>query len=417
MPSGRDVLQVVPACSERRIALRVSPDAERMVRAGHPWLYDEAILKQSHAGAPGDLAVVYDRRERFLAIGLYDPTSPIRVRVLQRHKPAPIDRTWFTARLAAALAVRRPLAAQRDTTGYRLVHGENDGLPGLVVDRYEQTLVVKLYTAAWAPYLQSVLAALEQTVPSERVILRLSRAVQGQRKSLHGLADGMVLLGRPLKGPVPFVEHGLRFEADVLHGNKTGFFLDQRDNRAEVERHSRRQHALDVFASSGAFSVYAARGGAREVTTVDMSRPALEAAKRQMALNRAFPAVARAKHRLIAGDGFEVLDALAKSRERFGLVIVNPPAFATTTAEAPTALSAYRRLTQLALRVLEPEGLLVFSCCSSQVSGEQFFMAVHQAAAKAGRPLRDLMRTGHPLDHPIGFKEGAYLKTVFALAP
>ncbi|MBI3324888.1 MAG: class I SAM-dependent methyltransferase, partial [Candidatus Omnitrophica bacterium] len=311
-----------PAPSERRIALRVTPDAQRRLRQGHPWLYDQSIRRQSHQGKPGDLAVVFDQKtRRFVAIGLYDPTSPIRVRILQRRRPSPIDRAWYQRCLEAAVRRRDALVASGVTTGYRLVHGENDGLPGLVIDRYERTLVVKLYTVAWVPHLRQVLEALAGVSPAQRVILRLSRAIQRHPEHLHGLTDGVTLLGQPLDGPVVFLEHGLRFEVDPLHGQKTGFFLDQRDNRAMVERLAAGGEVLDAFAYTGGFSVYAARGGARGVTMLEASRPAVDAAQRNMALNREHPAIAAARQTLVTEDAFEGLARLHKERRYFDVVV------------------------------------------------------------------------------------------------
>jgi 23S rRNA (cytosine1962-C5)-methyltransferase len=406
-------LDACPAPAERRIQLRVTAAAEGMLRHGHPWLYDQAIREQSHTGRPGDLAVVFDRHRKFLAIGLYDPDSPLRLRVLQARKPAPIDAAWFQARLTAAAARRAPLAEMR-TTGYRLVHGENDGLPGLVVDRYDTTLVVKLYTAAWVPHLREVLAALERVQPAQRVVLRLARSLKERPARLHGLRDGMVLAGPPLEGPVEFLEHGLRFEVDPRAGQKTGFFLDQRDNRFRVERLARGRRVLDAFAYTGAFSVYAARGGAVSVVSVDTSAPALEAAKRNMALNREHPNVAAAEHRTIRGDAFAVLKSLAAQRKEFDVVLLDPPAFAASKDQVREALKAYTRLTQAGLRVLRPGGVLVESSCSTHVGENAFYQAVHRAARQAKRPLREIERAGHPIDHPIGFSEGAYLRCLFA---
>jgi 23S rRNA (cytosine1962-C5)-methyltransferase len=278
-------LDALPRASDRRIALQVTPAAERALRGGHPWVFDQAIVKQSHAGQPGDLAVIFDGKRRFLAIGLYDPDSPIRVRVLQHRQPATIDRAWFAGRLQAAAAIRQPLVAQH-TTGYRLVHGENDGLPGLIAGRYADTLVVKLYTAAWLPHLRDVVAGLHTVQPFERLVLRLSRNTAASAAP-YGLSDGQTLIGDDPGGPVIFQENGLFFAADVVKGHKTGFFFDQRDNRAEVRARAAGRRVLDVFAYSGGFSVYAAAGGATEVTSLDISAPALADAAANFALNRA----------------------------------------------------------------------------------------------------------------------------------
>ena len=409
-------LPEIPSPADRRIAVHVTPEAERALRHGHPWLFDHAIRRQSHEGLAGDLAVVFDRKRDFLAVGLYDPHSTIRVRVLHHGKPAKIDRDWFQAKLMAAAQARAPLL-DGNTTGYRLVHGENDGLPGLVVDRYERTLVLKLYTFAWLPHLRDVLPALVDVIPTERLILRLGRAMLERPQELYGLHDGEILCGLDLDGPLLFRENGLCFEADPVRGQKTGFFLDQRDNRARVEKLAGGKEVLNVFAYTGGFSVYAARGGARSVVSIDLSATALEAAARNMAHNAHIPAVASAAHETVVADAFEALVRLGEDGRRFDLVVIDPPAFAQKQEQVAQALSAYERLTRLGLGVLRPGGALVQASCSSRVEAEAFFEAVHRAAAQAGRPLREIERTGHPLDHPVTFREGAYLKCLFAAAP
>ncbi|MCP4544751.1 MAG: class I SAM-dependent rRNA methyltransferase [Chloroflexi bacterium] len=407
----------IPSTAAQRVAVHVTPAAERALRRGHPWIFDQAIRRQNREGSVGDLAVVFDRQRRFLAVGLYDPYSSIRVRILQQGERATIDRDWFQARLTTATQLRNPLQKD-DTTGYRLVHGENDGLPGLVLDRYDETLVLKLYTLAWIPHLHNLLAAIANVIPTERLVLRLGRAMQEQPQHLYNLSDGTILFGPAFDGPVIFRENGLRFEADPIHGQKTGFFLDQRENRARVEKLATGKTVLNVFAYTGGFSLYAARGGARAIVDVDVSRPALDAAARNLALNRDYPSVAAVadKYERLAEDAFEALARLGRNR-RFDLVIIDPPAFAKKRAEVERALSAYQRLTRLGLGVLQSGGTLVMASCSSRVAADEFFSAVHRAAVQARRPLREIERTGHPLDHPITFKEGAYLKCLFATAP
>ncbi len=426
MADAVDPLISIPRPAGRRLALRVTPEAQRALRQGHPWLFDRAVVSQSATGQPGDLAVVFDDRRRFLAIGLYDPASPIRVRVLQHGSPAVIDAAFFAGRLAAAVDRRASLLTGGEgvrliagptggeTTGYRLVHGEGDGLPGLVVDRYERVLVVKLYTAAWLPHLRDVLAGLDRVAPADAVVLRLSRAVQRQPAALHGLADGATLAGTLAANPVIFRENGLLFEADVLHGQKTGFFLDQRENRARVERLAAGRETLNVFAYTGGFSLYAVRGGAPAVVSLDISAPALAAAQRNFDLNRRLPAVAAARHELLVADAFAGLTRLAEDGRRFDLVVVDPPAFAKQQSEIPTALRSYERLAALAVGVVRPGGTLVMASCSSRVSAEDFFAAVRRGAGRAGRVLHAFDHTGHPIDHPVGFAEGAYLKCLYA---
>jgi 23S rRNA (cytosine1962-C5)-methyltransferase len=409
----------IPAPAARRIAIRVTPEAERALRQGHPWLFDQAIRQQSHEGAPGDLAVIFDRKRRFLAVGLYDPHASIRVRILQHGEPATIGQGWFKAKLSAAAELRAPLLQQPPdvtTTGYRLVHGENDGLPGLVIDRYENTVVLKLYTPAWIPHLKDMCAVLTGISPAERLVLRLSRAMLKLPQNLFGLSNGMILSGPTFDHPVLFQENGLRFEVDPIHGQKTGFFLDQRDNRARVEKLANGKSVLNVFAYTGGFSIYAARGGARNIISVDTSAPALAAAVRNLAHNQHIPTVAAAMHEVVAEDAFETLAQMGANNRRFDLVIIDPPAFAQKQTQVAQALSAYRRLTQLGLGVLRPGGTLVQASCSSRVDAETFFNTVNRAAEQVGRPLREIERAGHALDHPITFKEGAYLKCLFAVA-
>lgn len=402
-------LSQLPGPSAKRIALRIGPPAERALRQGHPWVFDQSITGQSHTGAPGDLAVIFDDKRHFLAIGLYDPTSSIRVRILQSREPATINADWFQNKLFIATRLRAALD-EKNTTGYRLVHGENDGLPGLVLDRYADTLVLKLYTPAWIPHLKDFCDALTQVNPATYLILRLSRSLQKQTEYLHGLSDGMTLSLRTPPNRILFRENGLIFESDPVHGQKTGFFLDQRDNRARVEKLSRDRSVLNAFAYTGGFSVYAARGGAKEVVSVDVSAPALEAAVRNMGHNE----LAAVPHETIAEDAFEVLARMASQKRLFEVVIIDPPMFAQSEKQIAAALSAYRKLTRLGLGVLRHGGTLVQASCSGRVDAGSFFESIHQSAKEAGRRLTELERSGHALDHPISFKEGAYLKCLFA---
>ena len=400
----------LPGPSAKRIAMRINPAAERALRQGHPWIFDQAIDEQSHNGAPGALAVIFDDKRRFLAIGLYDPTSAIRVRILQSHEPATINADWFQNKLTAASHLRAALD-EKNTNGYRLVHGENDGLPGLVLDRYAETLVLKLYTPAWIPHLKDFCNALSQVSQAHYLILRLSRSLQKQTEFLHGLSDGMTFSHLTPRSLILFKENGLIFESDPVHGQKTGFFLDQRENRAQVEKLSRGRSVLNMFAYTGGFSVYAARGGAKEVVSVDVSAPALGAAVRNMQHNNL-----TVPHETIADDAFEVLARMAAQKRLFDMVIIDPPMFAQNEKQIASALSAYRKLTRLGLGILRKGGTLVQASCSSRVDANTFFEAVHQSAKEAGRRLTELDRTGHALDHPISFKEGAYLKCLFATA-
>jgi 23S rRNA (cytosine1962-C5)-methyltransferase len=405
----------LPRPGAQRLAVRVTSDALRHIRAGHPWVFDHSIVSVSHEGTAGDLAVVFDADRKFAAIGLFDPTSPMRLKMLHHGRPVTIDRAFWTRRIQTALSLRQPLIDRGDTTGYRVVNGENDGMPGLVLDRYDRTLVMKLYSAAWVPHLHDLIPVIDELLHPESMVLRLARSIPGE--SLAGLEEGDALIGTPPDGPVLFQECGLTFEADVVHGQKTGHFLDQRDNHAYLSTLVDGARVLDLFASTGGFTVHAAAGGASEVTAVDQSEPTLAVAERNLALNRRLRSVAACTYRPVVADAFREMDRLVHRGQKFDVVVIDPPSFAQRQHEVERALGAYAKLTDLGVRLVAPGGLLVQCSCSSRVSAEQFHATVARAAGRAGRPWEELRRTGHAIDHPVTFPEGAYLKAVFARVP
>jgi len=404
-----------PHCATRPVKLQVTNSAIASLHRGHPWLYAERIKEESHQGQAGDLAVVFDTKKRFVAVGLYDPHSRIRMRVLRASKPGPIDRDFFAERIAQALARRLPLLKTK-TDGYRMIFGESDGLPGMVIDRYADTAVVKLYTHIWLPHLYDCLDILLEQHPLERIVLRLSRGMRQPPESLRGLADGQIIYGEPIRETLTCLENGLRFEVDPIRGQKTGFFLDQRDNRARVEKLARGRRVLNVFSYNGGFSLAAARGGATEVTSIDQSGSALESSQRNFVLNAGVAAIAAAKHLTIEDDAFKALTELVKKGEKYGLVIIDPPAFAVRRSQVKAALNAYGRLAHLGVSLLAPGGDIVLASCSSPVSIEDYRQVVCVAAERAGRPLREISETAHPLDHPLDFADSRYLKCLFAKA-
>jgi 23S rRNA (cytosine1962-C5)-methyltransferase len=380
------------------------------LRAGHPWLFSDSVREQNRAGQAGELAVIYDRKDRFLASGLFDPDSPIRVRVLHVGKPQAIDHAWWAERLTRALEARQGLFDEQ-TNGFRWINGESDGWPGLVLDRYDRTLVLKLYTAAWLPRLEEVAGLISGRLYPWRIVLRLSRNIQTLAQHQFRKADGEVLSGPPLDGAVTFLETGLRFEADVVRGQKTGFFLDQRENRRQVEALARGRDVLNAFSFSGGFSVYAARGGARSVTDLDLSAHALAGAERNVALNAANASVASCRHELVQADAFEWLNQQAA--QRFDLVILDPPSLAKREGERIGAVRAYGRLALSGIERLTRGGILVACSCSAHVSAEEFFEAVRRAALSSGRRFEELRTTRHAPDHPTTFPEAEYLKAIY----
>ena len=290
-----------------RIKIKISKSLQGKIRKGFPWVHYYQLNNRKISGKAGDLGVIYDSDNRFLAIGLFDPFSDIRLRILQTRNPREIDETFFRERLQQSLKLRNPLNAQK-TTAYRIVNGENDGFPGMVVDRYNDIMVIKVYTSAWFPYLKMLVGLLEGMAGARRVLLQLSRHVQ--RVSENGYQDNQMLLGPDLEKPVRFRENGLSFEADLLHGQKTGFFLDQRDNRQKVRELAEGRSVLNMFSYTGAFSVYALAGGARSVLEVDVNAQAQAAALKNWELNFGTDVNQRDRLRQIKGDAFEQLASL-----------------------------------------------------------------------------------------------------------
>ena len=373
------------------------------VRSGHPWVFADSVKSQNRPGTTGEFAVMYDRKDRFLAIGLYDAESPIRVRILHCGKPAAIGREWWLEKARACLAKREGAVLKAGTNGARLINGESEGFPGIVVDVYADSLVVKIYATSWLPHWEEIESVLREVFLPEHFVLRLSRNISGIAAGL-GITEGF--RGAVGEETVVFLENGFGFEASVLHGQKTGFFLDQRDNRARVETLSEGRDVLNVFSFTGGFSLYAARGGARSVTDLDISRHALDSAARNFSLN---PSLATVKRHAVQADAFRWLE---DTDEKYDLIITDPPSLAKREAEREGARAAYSRLNAAALRRLRTGGILVAASCSAHVSADEFFQAVESAARENGRPYRELWRSGHAADHPATFREAEYLKAV-----
>lgn len=391
-----------------RLRLRLTPAAEGAVRSGHPWVYAERIKEANRPGVTGEIAIVYDRNDRFLALGLFDGESPIRLRVLHTGKPVMVDDAWWKDRLAAAIA-RRGGLFDSATNGYRLVNGESDGWPAMVVDRYADTLVLKLYSSVWTGRVHEIAGWLADLVNPARIVLRLSRNA-ADAFARAGFHDGQNLLGSAEDGSVVFLEDGLRFWSDVVKGQKTGFFLDQRENRRRIGRLSAGLDVLNVFSFSGGFSLHAARGGAKSVTDLDISPHALESARRNFDLNNEDRAVAAARHESVQADAFEWLE---RGGDRFDIVICDPPSLAKREHERAGAIDAYQRLAVSSIARVRPGGLLLAASCSAHVSAEEFYAAVTEAARRSGRRFAEIEYTSHAPDHRATFPEAFYLKAAY----
>lgn len=387
-----------------RLAIKVKQVAEKAIKQGHPWVYATAIIKQSGEGQAGDLCILYDqRRNQLFAIGLYDPLSPIRIKVIHNEGPAVIDHHFWLGKIRTAMAIRQPLL-ETETDSYRLLHGENDGVPGLIVDVYADVVVCKIYSPIWQPHIDTIYDLLVVELEPTAVVQRASRALV----DTGVLADGVTVRGVLADPLVHFTEHGIRFSAHVLLGHKTGYFLDHRHNRLRVGQISAGKAVLDVFSYAGGFSAHAAAGGAHSVCSIDISKQALEVARYNVNLNPH-----SCSHETMAMDAFAALADLEVSGHRYDIVIVDPPSFAKKAEEIPDALRSYRRLAKQAARLVTKGGILLLASCSARVTSEDFFAACESGLQASQRNYRLIDQTFHDIDHPITFAQGSYLKTAY----
>ncbi|MBX7254309.1 MAG: class I SAM-dependent methyltransferase [Candidatus Promineofilum sp.] len=407
-------------------SLQLKPGRDKPVHNHHPWVFSGAVGRLHGDPQPGDLVAITDEHGHALATATFNPRSQIVARILSWDPAEPIDDAFWGRRLERAIAARAALGLSADdalispapllprspapaspTTAYRLVNAESDGLPGLVVDRYGDTLVMQCLTLG---------IDRRKTMLAEQLagLLRPAGILERSDVDVRG-KEGLRLLVEPRHGQPPppemtIHENGHAFLVDVWRGHKTGFYLDQRDNRAAVGRPVllAGREVLNVFAYTGAFGVYAAAAGAARITQVDSSAPALEAAERNMALN----GFDRPDDELIAGDAFEVLRYYRETGRQFDVVVLDPPKFAHNQGQVERACRGYKDLNWLALRLLRPGGLLATFSCSGLVSADLFQKVVFGAAVDAGRDVQIVQPLGQAADHPVllSFPESAYLK-------
>jgi 23S rRNA (cytosine1962-C5)-methyltransferase len=390
--------------------LALQKDLARHLRAGHPWVFRRAV-ERAPKGLPAGAIVDVTDGGRFVARGYYDPHSAISVRILTRDAAEAVDAAFWRRRVARALALRRELV--HGTNAFRMVHGESDGLPGVVADRYDRWAVLKLYSAGLTPHRAAVVEALRGEAEGLAGVYGRDEIPRDDLDEAGeaGAPQGRVLWGGEPPERIPVDEHGMTLLVDVRRGQKTGHFLDQRENRRMVRDLSRgRAQALNLFSYTGGFSVAAALGGARQVVSVDVDRDALALARENFAANGLDPGA----HGFAAEDAFESLARSKREGRRFDLVVCDPPAFAKSQRTVDAAVAGYASLNRAALAVLAPGGLLVTASCSARVSAEQFFDAVKEAAFKARVELQVIAETRQPPDHPVSpqFREGRYLKVL-----
>ena len=386
-------------------SLELRKDLARHLRAGHPWVFRKAIEKAPKGLLAGAIVDVVEDG-RFVARGYHDPHSAISVRILTREPAEVIDETFWRNRIRRALALREDLVT--GTTGYRLVHGENDGLPGVVADRYGDFAVLKLYSAGLTPHRAHIVEALRQEAKGLEGVFGRDE-IPRDEESDEAAPQGRVLWGAEPPERIEIDEHGMKLLVDVRRGQKTGMFLDQRENRKLVRDLSAgRGDALNLFGYTGGFSVAAALGGARHVVTIDVDRDAIVLARENFRVNGLDPA----DHAFASEDAFEILKRYKAQGRQFDLVVCDPPAFAKSQKAVEAAVAGYASLNRAALHVLAPGGLLVTASCSARVSPEMFQDAVKEAAYKTHIDLQLVEDRRQPPDHPVApqFREGRYLK-------
>lgn len=373
---------------------------EKPILKGHPWVFSGAVAKVEGEFSPGEVGEVYSSGGEFLGRGHLNPHSQIIFRLLTLKKES-LGIDFFKERISKASFLREKGLEGR-TNAFRLVNGEGDFLPGLVVDRYGEVLVLQCLTAGMERLKRLFINLLVSQFNPKSIF---DRSDASTRKE-EGLDQTKGLLyGEEIITPIEIEEYGCRFKVDVKEGQKTGFYLDQRENRFFLQGISEGKRVLDCFSYSGAFSIHAGLGGAREITLIDSSAEALELAQEHFMLN----SLDRVRRELIRGDAFEVLRNL---RQKYDLIILDPPPFAKRKGHLSGASRGYKDLNLQAFRLLEKEGLLLTFTCSHHVSWDLFQKIVFSAAIDSGRKVQLLSRMGHPTDHPINLShpEGEYLK-------
>ncbi|HYD97912.1 MAG TPA: class I SAM-dependent rRNA methyltransferase [Alphaproteobacteria bacterium] len=387
--------------TERPI-LRLQPGHHKRAEAGHPWVFSNEIQMDAAAKAlPAGTAVRLATAEgRPFAVATFNPHTLIAARVFGHEPDRPLDAAFLAERLGAAKALRDRLFGK---PYYRLVHAEADGLPGLIADRYGDVLALQLNTAGMQALLEPLLEAIGTVLAPRAVVLRNESAARG----LEGLPSETRLAQGALDGPVELEENGVRFFADLLDGQKTGWFYDQRDNRAFVASLGRGARVLDCYTYQGGFGVQAAVAGAAEVTLLDSSQPALDSALRAAEANGVADRV-----RALRGEAFEELQRLRDKGESYDVVIVDPPAFVKVKKDVAAGLKGYRKLFRLAARLVRPGGILAAYSCSHHVDLENFARELRTGIGEAKRSGRILKTSGAAADHPVhpALPESAYLK-------
>ena len=392
--------------------LILKPGKERSLYRRHPWIFEGSVARLNGRAKPGDTVDVLDADGRVLARAAWSPKSQIRARIWSFDSQTIIDDAFFKRRVADAVARRQAMPQLAGQEGMRLIHGESDGLPGVIADRYGDTICLQLTAAGPDKWRKAIVGALVKATGVARIYERSDSDVRG----LEGLepVTGWVH-GEAPDAPLSIDENGVRLGVDVVGGHKTGFYLDQRDNRLLTRDLAAGKAVLNCFCYTGGFSLQALAGGAASTLSIDSSGPALVGARANLAMN---PQLDASRAEWLEADVFEALRVFRKEGRRFDLIVLDPPKFAPSAAHAERAARAYKDINLLGFRLLNPGGYLMTYSCSGGIGLELFQKIVAGAAVDAGRDARILRRLAAGPDHPIAlhFPEGEYLKGLLVQA-
>lgn len=384
--------------------VRLLPRHYRRVKAGRPWAYSNEIDMTAEAKAlpPGSLVRLTTDAGETLGIAGFNPHSLIAARIVDRSPKAVVDADYLAGRIEQSLALRDRLF---DAPHYRLVHAEADGMPGLVVDRFGDALSVQLNSALMERLREPLIEALDRVLSPRTVVLRNDSSV----RKLEGLESEIAVVTGDASEPVEASEYGVRFLADLLGGQKTGWFFDQRDNRRFMGPLSSGGRVLDLFCNTGGFALHAAVAGAREVVAVDRSAPSLALAERSAALNGVVDRCSFTK-----ADAFAEMERLYNEKQRFDVVVADPPAFIKSKKDIKAGSKGYRKMIRMAAKLVTPQGYLFVASCSHNMTPELFDEQLQKGLEEARRTGRILRRAGAAPDHPVNpwLPESAYLKAL-----
>ncbi|HHE31212.1 MAG TPA: class I SAM-dependent rRNA methyltransferase [Chlorobaculum parvum] len=382
--------------------LYLKPKEHRRLLSGHLWVFSNELKEVPRDIAAGETVQLFTNDGRLLGTGFFNPHSLIAFRLLTRDETQP-DREFFRNKIREALKLREKIYPESETNAWRLVHGESDGLPGLVIDRFDKAFVLQSFSAGMENRLPIIAEVLRELFDPKAIVLRNESPL----RELEGLPlYKEMLLGDENDAWQVINDDGISYRVNILEGQKTGFFLDQRENRRHIRKYAVDADVLDVYTNDGGFALNAMHAGARSTTMVDISQDALQRAKQNARMN------GLEKFSIVADDAFATLGRLKQENHSYDLVILDPPSFTKSRKTVPTALKAYTKLNRLGLRLVKNEGFLATASCSHHVSEEDFLAAVQLGALHAGKQLRLISRNAQPPDHPIllAMPETSYLK-------